>query len=285
MNGVTSGEPLDATAEIIMRIVPALQTLVPIASLCALATTAVAQSAANFVDNCQRNRSDNARVCETRNVAVAASGTLAVDGQQNGGITVHAWDKADIQVLAMVQAQAETEAEAQAIARQVTITSANGTVRATGPETEKRQSWSVSYEVWAPRATNLGLTAHNGGIAVDGIEATMNLQTVNGGLDLRDISGEVHGVTQNGGITADLGGDRWRGNGLDLRTSNGGVELRIPNNYSATLETGTVNGDLDIRIPITVQGLLSRQISTQLGAGGAIVRAMTTNGGVSIRPR
>jgi len=210
---------------------------------------------------------------------------LAVDGQQNGGIAVHAWDKADIQVVAMVQAQAETEAEAQAIARQVTITTTNGTVRATGPETEKRQSWSVSYEVWAPRATNLGLTAHNGGISVDGIEANMNLQTVNGGLDLRDVSGEVHGVTTNGGITANLSGDRWRGNGLDLRTSNGGVDLRIPTNYSATLETGTVNGDLDIRIPITVQGILSRQISTQLGAGGPIVRAVTTNGGVSIRPR
>jgi DUF4097 and DUF4098 domain-containing protein YvlB len=268
-----------------MRIIPAIQKLLPIASLCTAATTAFAQSSANFVDNCRRNRSDDARVCETRNLAVTASGSLAVDGQQNGGITVHAWDRADIQVVAMVQAQAETEAEAQAIARQITIASSNGTIRATGPDADRRQSWSVSYEVWAPRATNLGLTAHNGGISVDGIEANMNLQTVNGGLDLRDVSGEVHGITTNGGITADLGGDRWRGSGLDLRTSNGGVQLRIPTNYSATLETGTVNGDLDIRIPITVQGLLTRQISTQLGAGGATVRATTTNGGVSIRPR
>ena len=268
-----------------MRIIPLTRTLLPLAFPFAIATTAVAQSAANFVDNCQRNRSDNARVCETRNIAVSASRALVVDGQQNGGIAVHAWDRPDIQVVAMVQAQAESEAEAQAIAKQIAISSNNGDVRATGPETEKRQSWSVSYEVWAPRATNLCLTAHNGGISVDGIEASVNLQTVNGGLDLRDVSGEVHGVTTNGGITADLGGDRWRGNGLDLRTSNGGVQLRIPANYSATLETGTVNGDLDIRIPITVQGLLGRQISTQLGSGGATVRAMTTNGGVSIRPR
>ena len=268
-----------------MRIIPATKTLLAVASLFAVTTTALAQSAANFVDSCQRNRSDNARVCETRNISVSATRALVVDGRQNGGIAVHAWDRPDIQVVAMVQAQAETEGEAQAIAKQIAISSTNGEVRAIGPETEKRQSWSVSYEVWAPRATNLGLTAHNGGISVDGIEASVNLQTVNGGLDLRDVSGEVHGVTTNGGITADLGGDRWRGNGLDLRTSNGGVELRIPSNYSATLETGTVNGDLDIRIPLTVPGLLGRQISTQLGAGGATVRAMTTNGGVSIRPR
>jgi DUF4097 and DUF4098 domain-containing protein YvlB len=268
-----------------MRIIPAIETLVPVASLCLIAATAAAQSSANFVDNCQRSRSDYARVCETRDVPLAAVRTLAVDGRENGGITVHAWDKNQIQIVAMVQVQAETDADAQAIARQITVSSTNGEVHAVGPQTERRQSWSVSYEVWAPRATELGLTAHNGGISVDGIEARMNLQTTNGGLDLRDVSGDVHGVTTNGGITADLGGDRWRGEGLDLRTSNGGVRIRIPNNYSATLETGTVNGDLDIGVPMTIAGLVTKQISTQLGSGGPTVRAMTTNGGVSIRPR
>lgn len=265
-----------------MRNIPALFA---IASLCVVSAAAGAQSSANFLENCQRGRGDNARVCETRNVAVGSVRALAVDGRENGGITVHAWDQPNIQVVAMIQAQAETEAVAQAIAHAITVSSSGGQVHAEGPQTERRQSWSVSYEVWAPRTTNLGLTARNGGIAVDGIESSMNLETVNGGLDLRDISGDVHGVTQNGGISADLGGDRWRGNGLDLKTSNGGVQLRVPSNYSAALETGTVNGELDIRIPITVQGMLTRQISTQLGSGGATIRAMTTNGGVSIRPR
>jgi hypothetical protein len=269
-------------ADITMRIIAAL---LPVASLCIVGAIAGAQSSANFLDNCQRNHGDNAHFCETRNVTVGAVRALAVDGRENGGISVHAWDKPNIQVVAMIQAQAETDADAQAIARAITVSSNGGEVHANGPQTERRQSWSVSYEVWAPRATNLGLTAHNGGISVDGMEASMNLQTVNGGLDLHDISGDVHGVTQNGGISADLGGDRWRGNGLDLKTSNGGVQLRVPSTYSAMLETGTVNGELDIRIPITVAGMLTRQISTQLGSGGPTVRAVTTNGGVSIRPR
>jgi DUF4097 and DUF4098 domain-containing protein YvlB len=268
-----------------MRISPVIRHLIPVASACALATTAVAQSSSNFIDNCQRNRNDNAHVCETRNVSVGAVRALAVDGRENGGVTVHGWDKAEVQVVAMIEAQAETDAAAQAIAHGITISSNGGEVHADGPQVERPQSWSVSYEVWAPRTTALAVTARNGGIAVDGIEATMNLQTVNGGLDLRDVAGNVHGVTTNGGITADLGGDRWRGDGLDLRTSNGGVELRIPSNYSANLETGTVNGDLDIQIPVTASALPTRQLSTRLGNGGATVRAMTTNGGVSIRPR
>jgi DUF4097 and DUF4098 domain-containing protein YvlB len=143
----------------------------------------------------------------------------------------------------------------------------------------------VSYEVWAPRGTELSLTAQNGGISVDGVASRMQLETVNGGLNLTDVDGDVRGTTVNGGVTAELHGDRWSGAGLDLRTSNGGVHLIIPSNYSARLETGTVNGGMNVDFPITIQGSVGRRFSTQLGAGGALVRAMTTNGGITIRRR
>ena len=65
--------------------------------------------------------------------------------------------------------------------------------------------------------------------------------------------------------------------------SNGGVRVRIPEGYSARLETGTVNGGIDIDFPVTVRGRIGRQVTTDLGQGGATVRVMTTNGGVVIR--
>jgi hypothetical protein len=46
-----------------------------------------------------------------------------------------------------------------------------------------------------------------------------------------------------------------------------------------------VNGGLDLGFPITVQGNVGRRLTTQLGAGGATIRAITTNGGVSVRRR
>jgi hypothetical protein len=51
------------------------------------------------------------------------------------------------------------------------------------------------------------------------------------------------------------------------------------------LDAGTVNGGLDLGFPITVQGTVGRRLTTQLGAGGATIRASTTNGGVSVRRR
>ena len=59
--------------------------------------------------------------------------------------------------------------------------------------------------------------------------------------------------------------------------------LDIPRGYNAQLETGTVNGGVNIDFPITVQGSIGHRITTKLGNGGPRIRATTTNGGVRIR--
>jgi DUF4097 and DUF4098 domain-containing protein YvlB len=265
----------------------ALVAAVAVAAVLGAAGTAGAQSdrAQNFLDNCRRNRGDNEQFCETRDLIMPSGKSLTVDGRQNGGVTVHGWDQNQAKVVAMVQTQAGTAAEAALIAKQIVIAAGNGDLRANGPSLDgnNRESWSVSYEIWTPRHTDLALSASNGGISVDGLDARLELETVNGGLHIADVAGDVHGTTVNGGVTADLTGDRWRGTGLDLRTSNGGVRLNIPANYSAQLETGTVNGHLDVGFPVTVQGSIGRRFTTQLGGGGPMIRATTTKGGVSVR--
>jgi DUF4097 and DUF4098 domain-containing protein YvlB len=143
----------------------------------------------------------------------------------------------------------------------------------------------VSFEVWLPRQSNLNVEAHNGGITVDGVSGDLRMETVNGGISLDGVSGDVRGETTNGGVRATLDGDHWTGAGLDLRTTNGGVRLAIPQNYSAQLETSTVNGGLSFDFPVEVQGRIGRQLSIPLGKGGATIRATTTNGGIVIQRR
>ena len=63
------------------------------------------------------------------------------------------------------------------------------------------------------------------------------------------MSGDVHGRTSNGGVDVDLDGATWQGEGLDVETSNGGVRLRMPEQYSARLEAGTVNGGINVDFP------------------------------------
>ena len=130
---------------------------------------------------------------------------------------------------------------------------------------------------------DLDLETMNGGIGIEDVEGAMRLRATNGGISLDHVGGDVRGKTENGGLQITLDGSRWRGGGLDVQTSNGGVELFVPTGYSAQLETGTVNGGFTVDFPISVQGRLSQRLTTQLGGGGATIRAMTTNGGVAIR--
>src|SRR5581483_921792 len=115
--------------------------------------TAQQNRAERWLDDCRRNGyNDDERFCETRNATLAVTKSLEVDGRQNGGIVIHGWDKNEIQVTAMVQAQAETEAEARDMAKQITVSTSNGEIRADGPRAYGRHSsWAVSYEVWVPR--------------------------------------------------------------------------------------------------------------------------------------
>jgi DUF4097 and DUF4098 domain-containing protein YvlB len=80
-----------------------------------------------------------------------------------------------------------------------------------------------------------------------------------------------------------LAGDKWRGEGLDVETTNGAVTLRIPEKYSADLETGTVNGSIHLGFPIMVQGKIGKSLEATLGDGGAPVRVKTINGGVKLK--
>src|SRR5215216_999118 len=60
---------------------------------------------------------DRERYCEVREKTLSArSGTITVDGGQNGGIQVTGWDRNEVLVRAIVRTQGEDEAEARELA-------------------------------------------------------------------------------------------------------------------------------------------------------------------------
>lgn len=221
--------------------------------------------------------------CEVREQKLPAGGTLTVDARRNGGVAIKGWDQNEVLVRARVQAAAATQSEADQLAKQIKIETAGGKIFAVGPENRKDYQWNVSYEIFAPRRTDLSLEAYNGGIYIADISGRIEFTGHNGGVVLKRVGGTVRGATTNGGVVVELDGARWDGEELDVRTTNGGIMMSVPENYSAHLETGTVNGHLSIDFPVTVQGRISRELAVNLGGGGPTVRAMTTNGGVKIK--
>jgi len=228
-------------------------------------------------------QNDLVSLCEINEMTIAAQPGLSVDGGVNGGMTVKGWKRNEILVRARVETAAASDAGARDIARQVVIHTCGGQIRAEGPQLENHQNWSVSYEIFVPQQINLNLKAHNGGIRIANVRGSIEFDALNGGVSLVRLGGNVRGHTTNGGLKVELAGSRWDGEQLDAYTTNGGVSLQVPENYSAHLETGTVNGHINVDFPVTVHGEINRRLSIDLGSGGALVRAVTTNGGVSIQ--
>lgn len=222
--------------------------------------------------------------CEIREQTLAPSGgAIAIDGRQNGGISVKGWDQNQILVRAQVQAGAPTAAEAEALGKQVRVETTGAKIHATGPESKRDYQWEVNYEVFVPRRADLSLETNNGGIAIADVNGKIDFTALNGGVVLKRVGGAVRGSTTNGGLMIVLSGDRWDGESMDVSTTNGGVIMSVPENYSAHIETGTVNGGVNTEFPVTVKGEMTKQIALNLGSGGATVRAMTTNGGVHLK--
>jgi hypothetical protein len=277
----------------LMKYARASITLVALALLSVAAAAAAAaqereRTPEEWLRRCREwsDNDDRVRHCEVRDATIPRpSGRLSVDGRMNGGIAVRGWDRSEVLVRAKIQTWAETEAEARRLAAAIRIRTDDGRVAAQESEGARRSGWSVSYDVYVPRRSDIDLRTHNGSILVDGVQGRIDVDALNGGVSFRNVQGELRGGTTNGGVSLTLDGDRWVGDGVDLETTNGGVTIFVPERYNARLETGTVNGGMHIDFPVTVQGMIGRRLTTTLGSGGPLIRVRTTNGGVNLRRR
>ncbi len=239
---------------------------------------------------CEGNWSSGGRVSvkDLRETTVGATSLLEVDGMKNGGISIKGENRGDILIRACVQASGTSEQEANATLSNTRIET-NGVIKAVNYTEDAK--YSVSYEILVPVQTSLKLTAHNGGISISSVEGTLNFETKNGGVSLKDISGDVKGMTKNGGVSVKLSGNSWRGNGLEVETKNGGINLLLPSNYSANVETGTVNGGFksdftELKVPEKDENgrwYRPKKVNASINGGGAKIRVVTTNGGVNIK--
>ncbi|MEO7273872.1 MAG: hypothetical protein ABIX28_11065 [Vicinamibacterales bacterium] len=231
----------------------------------------------------QERNGDREQACEVREYTVpVGAAQLSLDAAPNGGIEVKGATRGDILIQAKVTTWADTAQRAGELLRAIRVNAASDKVSADGPRTDRRESWSVSYRLAVPSQMSLDLRTVNGGISLENVDGRLEFTTVNGGVKLTDVSGSVRGRTSNGGVEVDLEGATWQGEGLDVETNNGGIRLRVPEQYSARLEAGTVNGGINVDLPITVPGRIDREIATNLGGGGPLLRLRTHNGGVRV---
>jgi len=244
----------------------------------------------SWLRQCQRDSygwgSDNEHVCEIRHSGFKPTGTtLSIDPDENGGAEIIGWDKDSVAVTARIQANAPSEDEARELAQQIKINGSGSSISVDGPSTGRHEGWGVILVVMVPRKSGIDAETVNGPLSVENLSGTIDLRAENGPVAIENVGGDVRARVQNGPLDVTLTGTKWEGKGLDAESVNGPVSLQIPQKYNAELETGTVNGPMTVNMPLTVtlKGRVTDRIHTTLGAGGAPIRVVTTNGPLTIQ--
>ena len=144
---------------------------------------------------------------------------------------------------------------------------------------------AVNYRVTMPSAARLRVRSANGDVTVSDLDGPVVMSTTNGKVIARNLRGGVDARSVNQGITVDLAA--FGQDPVDLRATNGSVELTVPADINAIVEANHTNGRLDVS-GLTFEPFgdqTPRRTRGRLNAGGTPLTITTVNGSIKVRPR
>jgi hypothetical protein len=246
-----------------------------------------------------------ARAASSFTLTKAQAPALEVNGGERGIIRVRGWNRPDYAVEACRIAAADTRAQADQLLGSIKVSQAGGRFSSSGPANSNSQ-WEVVFIVHAPSGAALDLETRNGPIDVRSVTGSLKVRATNGPVSVSEGSGAVDAhaangpisfsgsggdvrlVSSNGPVSVQILGDSWSGQQLEARTTNGPVSVQLPANFRSGLRLET-DGHSPVSCSLaTCRG--ARMDTTgahrvmELNGSSPLVRVSTTNGPVSVRP-
>ncbi len=227
----------------------------------------------------------------TRSYTVAANGRLELINV-NGRITAEPTDGDQVIVEGARTAKGSTdEAAKENLAKLEIREEVSGDrvrVESRPPRFSGLSGHEIEWTVKIPKGVAVDLRTVNGGVRLNGVRGEVHAKTTNGGVRGRDIAATIlEASSVNGGIEIDLVTVE-AGGSIDIETVNGGVALGLPADSKATISARAVNGGVQVsglEIQKQEQGTsfdMKRRLEGTLNGGGAKVTVRTTNGGVRL---
>jgi hypothetical protein len=254
----------------------------------------------------------------------------------NGSVEISGWDQDAVDISGAKYGNTQERADGLRI--ETSNTPDSVTVRAIRPS-ERRGNQGARFVVKVPRSTLLDristsngsirtvdgagparLRSSNGSIRVQDLRGSIDAQTSNASVDLIDVEGDAIAHTSNGHIhTEGLRGGldaKTSNSGVNARiaradrsirveTSNGGVELTLPDGLSNDVRVGSSNGRITVRLPAEAKARIKARTSNasissdfdlkvhgevgknrldgEIGSGGGpLIDLETSNGGIRL---
>jgi len=205
---------------------------------------------------------ETARTEEQFTAAKSAVTSLDVTAPENGGMMVQGWDRDEYSIKACKAAGAGSESRAKELLRQVSVSFQGGHLTATGPSDD--DAWVVYFILRVPQGAAMALESHNGEISLRNVSGKVTARSHNGPIVLADCSGELQARTENGPISvknstgkidaqAQNGPIDFSGSGqnVHLESQNGPLKIALAGTRweGGELEARTENGPLTLDLP------------------------------------
>ncbi len=271
------------------------------------------------------------------NFKIKPGGRLEVSNL-NGGIEIIAWEKDEVEVNGVMYAG--TEAKLRGMKVETDSQPESLRLKTVRPE-GMNCNCGAKYVIRVPKKIWLSnIASSNGGIKVEDVDGEARLETSNGsvklfrhtgkvnvktsnaGIEAMSLSGDFSGRTSNGGIKVDglkgafeadtsnasitaridklpagrpLKADSSNGHielylpdyadqPIAATTSNSGITLRLPASVNAEIRASTSNSSISNDFEMTATGENSKhRLEGRLGKGGATIRLGSSNGGIKIQ--
>ncbi|HEX8845449.1 MAG TPA: DUF4097 family beta strand repeat-containing protein [Pyrinomonadaceae bacterium] len=242
------------------------------------------------------------RLVERESKTFAVSGRPSITLQTfDGNITVRGWDKQEVQLT--ISKRAATEQQMKGIRLR---TDQNGSSISVIAEFDKSfalrgpgyysTSALVNLDLYVPRTSMLRMASGDGRLELENVNGNLDLNTGDGRIEVRDSGGSLTANTGdgrievanfNGAVQAHTGDGRIMLDGrfsqLAAKTGNGTIMLTVPANFNAFVETDAETVDNE-GLTLTEESSSSRRLKRwKIGQGGQVLTLRTGDGRIILR--
>jgi DUF4097 and DUF4098 domain-containing protein YvlB len=161
---------------------------------------------------------------------------------------------------------------------------------------------SVILELKIPLGSDIDIRSGNGSVMVKAAQGNLTIHTDNGNIEARGISGairiesgngdlQIDGTvaavdvrTRRGNIAAQINPGSNMNSGWEVRTNDGDVDLRLPDDFSADLDVSARDGNVRLDFPMAMMGG-GRQSSMRgpINGGGQHLELHSGKGNIVVR--
>jgi hypothetical protein len=241
---------------------------------------------------------------ETRRLGYGGSVTLV--GAPEGSVTVEAWPKDEVEIIAEVEQSAATEEELTRLAavNSFVIDTDLNHIRVTTvgvhdrrylksvardlPKNLLAMPWKIDYHLRVPASVDLDINSGRGALNVSGVEGALQLNAGGGGADFTLAGGDVSATLAGGPVKVRVTARSWRGRGLEVRVASGDLTVELPAGFSGDINAEVLRTG---RIENAYAGLAPREEGTRpterslqarAGQGGATLSFTVGDGTLRI---